>query len=169
VKQVNGNWYYTVAYPSAIPSTINKTQTVILKAASLEEPDVTASSQFDVGFFTIIEPDAFDPPFVQWTTEDVPDTTALQLAMHGYNKIFGQTFTLVWSVTSTQGNAGSISQRGCYQPPVLATGAARDVTVKVSVAEVPAVVFEKVIHVRQGATYQSGGCNGSIPDANGWI
>jgi hypothetical protein len=169
VKQVNGNWYYTVAYPTAIPTSVNKTQTVILKATSLEEPDVTTSSQFDVGFFTMIEPDAFDPPFVQWTTEDVPDTTPIQLAMHGYNKIVGQTFTLVWSVTSTQGNAGSISQRGCYQPPVLATGAARDVTVKVSVAEVPAVVFEKVIHVRQGATYQSGGCNGSIPDANGWI
>jgi hypothetical protein len=169
VKQVNGNWYYTVAYPSVIPSTLNKSQTVIITATSLEEPDVTASSQFDVGFFTMTEPDGFDPPFVQWTTEDVPDTTAIQLAMHGYNKIFGQTFTLVWSVTSTQGNAGSISQRGCYQPPVLATGAARDVTVKVSVAEVPAVVFEKVIHVRQGATYQSGGCNGSIPDANGWI
>ena len=169
VKQVNGNWYYTVAYPSVIPSKINKTQSVILMAKSIEEPDVTATSQFDVGFFTIAEPDAQDPPFVQWTAEDVPDTTAIQLAMHGYNKIFGQTFTLVWSVTSTQGNAGSISQRGCYQPPVLATGEARDVTVKVSVAEVPAVVFEKAIHVRQGATYQSGGCNYVIPDSNGWI
>jgi hypothetical protein len=169
LKQVNGNWYYTVAYPSVMPSIINKNQTVMLKATSLEEPDVTANATFNVGFFTITEPDDQDPPFVRWTTEDVPDTGAIQLAMHGYNKIFGQTFTLVWSASSTQGSAGSITQRGCYQPPVLATGESRDVTIRVSVAEIPAVVFEKVIRVRKGATYQSGGCNWLTPDGNGWI
>jgi hypothetical protein len=169
VKQVNGNWYYTVDYPSTVPSLGNSLINVVLKATSLEEPSITTSLQFNVGFFVISPPDQFDPPFVRWPDTNISDTTAIQLAMRGSHKPAGQSFTLVWSVNAAQGSPGSITQRGCFQPPTLAAGESRDITVRVKVAEVPILEFEKVIRASHGATTQGGGCDWLSPDNNGWL
>jgi hypothetical protein len=167
VTKINGIWYYSAPYNT--DSTQPGTFTEYLKASSIEDPVISKSIVFNLLMFRLLEDDNF-----RWSTTSISDVGNMQLRVNSNYNIQSVPYHLNWSVIdpnvlkSTVGANGSLGQDGCLQPPQLATGTFRDITVLVNVAEIPGLEFRRTIRIDHGVATTNSGCGTNV-DGNGWV
>ncbi len=167
VTKINGIWYYSAPYDT--DSTQPGTFTEYLKASSLEDPVVSKLIVFNLWRFRLLEDDNF-----RWPANSISDVGSMQLRVYSHHNVQSVPYHLNWSVVdpnalkSTVGANGSLGQDGCLQPPQLATGTFRDITVLVNVAEIPGLELRRTIRIDHAVATTNSGC-GTWVDGNGWV